>query len=71
MEGFKEYRKRGTQLLRPYVEGEDVAGVSISIPDKESGSPKVGDMVAVSRDDETDKWLVSKAFFEKNYELAE
>lgn len=70
MEGFKKYRKKGTQLLRPYVDGESVEGVSISVPDEKNGSPVVGDMIAVSSDDENDKWLVSKAFFEKNYELA-
>ena len=67
---FKKYRKKGTQLLRPYIAGESVDGVSISVPDEQNGSPVVGDMIAVSNDDENDKWLVSKAFFEKNYELA-
>ena len=70
MDKFKEYRKKNTQFLRPYEEGENVTGISISIPDKENGSPLPGDMIAVSKDDNTDKWLVSKEFFDKNYELA-
>lgn len=67
---FEEYRKKGTQLLRPYIEGESLAGVSISDADKENGSPKFGDMIAVSRDDDLDRWLVSEAFYKNNYELA-
>lgn len=70
MEGFKEYRKKATQSLRPYVEGEVLDGVSISEPDKANGSPKVGDMIAVSKTDATDLWLVSEKFFNENYELA-
>lgn len=70
MEGFKEYRKKGTQLLRPYVEGEDLTGVSISDADKANGSPKVGDMIAVSKEDFKDRWLVGEDFHKANYELA-
>ena len=70
MQDYKEYRKKQTQLLRPYVEGEDISGVSISDADKENGSPKNGDMIAVNRNDETDKWLVAEKFFNDNYELA-
>lgn len=70
MKNYKEYRKKQTQLLRPYVEGEDISGVSISDADKENGSPKRGDMIAVNRNDETDKWLVAEKFFNENYEPA-
>jgi hypothetical protein len=70
MQNYKEYRKKQTQLLRPYIDGEDTSGVSISDADKENGSPQKGDMVAVNRNDETDKWLVAEKFFNDNYELA-
>jgi hypothetical protein len=70
MKAYQEYRKKATQLLRHYSVGEDMTGVSISVTDEQNGSPKVGDMIAVSRDDKTDLWLVSKDFFDKNYELA-
>jgi hypothetical protein len=67
---YKEYRKKQTQLLKPYINGEDMVGVSISDADKENGSPKNGDMIAINRNDETDKWLVAEKFFKDNYELA-
>jgi len=70
MQNYKEYRKKQTQLLRPYVDGEDMSGVSISDADIEKGSPQKGDMIAVNRNDETDKWLVAEKFFKDNYELA-
>lgn len=70
MQNYKEYRKKQTQLLRPYIDGENIRGVSISDADKENGSPKKGDMIAVNRKDETDKWLVAKKFFNDNYEPA-
>ena len=54
--------------MRPYVEGETLEGVSISEPDKENGSPRVGDMIAINANDPCDKWLVSEKFFQDNYE---
>ena len=41
---FKEYRKKGITLMRPYVPGEDLAGVSVSAED----IPKDGDMIAIN-----------------------
>jgi hypothetical protein len=40
----------------------------VLLHDKENGSPKNGDMIAVNRNDETDKWLVAEKFFNENYE---
>ena len=65
---MKQYRKKGTQCMVPYSVGMDVTGVSISMPDKENGSPKVGDMIAVNREDPDDKWLIAEKFFSENYE---
>ena len=46
MSDFIQYRRKQIAELRPYVEGENLDRVSISVPDKEAGSPKVGDMIA-------------------------
>jgi hypothetical protein len=53
--------------MRPYVEGEDMTGISVSDGDKLVGSPKRGDMIARNPTDHSDKWLVSEVYFEKNY----
>ena len=45
-------------------------GCSISEADDKNGSPKIGDMIAVNPDDETDTWLVAEKFFKDNYILA-
>ena len=42
----------------------------MSQPDREAGSPKAGDMIAVNPKDPDDRWLVAKKYFEENYELA-
>jgi hypothetical protein len=68
---MKKYRKNKIQKMRPYVPGEDLSGISVSEEDREDGSPRLGDMIAVSNMNESDKWLVSKSFFLENYELAE
>jgi len=43
-------------------------GCSVSKADKDNGSPRVGDMIAVNLNDETDTWLVAEKFFKDNYE---
>lgn len=40
---FKCYRRKELAELRPYVFNEELDGVSISKPDLEAGSPKLGD----------------------------
>jgi hypothetical protein len=45
--------------------------VSISAPDKEAGSPKVGDMIARNPLNHDDQWLVAKKYFEDNFEPIE
>lgn len=60
---YKEYQKTGTQLMRPYIEGEDTTGWSIS----ESDTLEVGGMVATDRNKVGSMWYVSKKFFEENY----
>jgi hypothetical protein len=68
---WQPYRKKQLQWLRPYEEGERLPErVSVSAADREAGSPKAGDMIAHGATDAEDQWLVSKEFFEANYEPA-
>lgn len=68
MSDWSNYRKKGVQQMRPYIPGEDMRGISISEPDKQTGSPKNGDMIARDSVDKYDQWLVSADFFARNYE---
>lgn len=70
MNTFAPYRRKQIAELRPYVEGETLVGVSISAPDKEAGSPKVGDMVARNPKNHADQWLVAALYFADNFEPA-
>lgn len=68
---FQKYRRSQTAELRPYMDGEVLPErVSISAPDKEAGSPKVGDMIARNPANHDDQWLVAKVYFEANFEPA-
>ena len=67
---MKFYRKKNVQAMMPWTPGTNMEGVSVSDTDKENGSPKEGDMIAMNVDDWSDKWLVSKQFFTDNYEEA-
>lgn len=68
MSDFKEYRRKQIAELRPYIEGENLNGVSISQPDKEAGSPKFGDMIARNPKNHADQWLVAEQYFKDNFE---
>lgn len=63
---FKSYRKKNTQLMRPYLEGENMTGISVSAED----TPALGGMVAFDPKNQA-MWYVSEQFFKDNYELAE
>lgn len=65
---FKQYRRSQIAELRPYLEGEDLTGVSISIPDTAAGSPKTGDMIARNPKNHEDMWLVAAQYFADNFE---
>lgn len=71
MSTFRPYRRSQVAELRPYEPGETLSDrVSISAPDKEAGSPKVGDMIARNPANHDDQWLVSAAYFAANFEPA-
>ena len=63
MEGYKDYRKKNVQPMRPYVPGEDMSGVSVSPED----TPEEGGMIACNPANPADKWYVAKDFFAANY----
>ena len=69
MTTFKKYRRKQIAELRPYVLGEALSDrVSVSAADKDSGSPKSGDMIARNPTNHEDQWLVAAAYFEANFE---
>jgi hypothetical protein len=65
---WKRYRRNGMAEMRPYVIGEALGTISISQPDKDAGSPKVGDMIARNPENHRDVWLVAAAYFAANFD---
>jgi hypothetical protein len=63
-QNFRPYRKKMMQMMRPYVPGEDMTGISVAITD----TVEEGGMIAVNVNDPKDLWYVSKKFFAENYE---
>lgn len=72
MSEFKQYRRKQIAELRPFELGESLSEkVSISKADRENGSPKPGDMIARNPKNHDDQWLVTKEYFEENFEPVE
>ena len=67
MTEFTPYLRKQLTELRPYVDGEDMSGISISEADATAGSPKVGDMIARNPKNYDDQWLVAAAYFAQFY----
>jgi hypothetical protein len=65
---FKRYRRTQIAEMRPYEEGEHLDNVSISKPDLDAGSPKLGDMIARNPKNFDDQWLVAAQYFADNFE---
>ena len=65
---FKQYRRKQIAELADWMPGLDMAGVSVSEPDKVAGSPKAGDKIARNPVNHTDQWLVAAAYFADNFE---
>lgn len=59
---IKNYVKPAVQPMRPYIPGEDLEGVSVSVED----TPELGGMIAIGADNGA-CWYVSKTFFNTNY----
>jgi len=62
---WTKYRRGGLTEMRPYLEGEDLTGVSVGEDDRNNGSPKKGDMIARDPENPSDRWLVNARFFER------
>ena len=62
---FKRYKRIGAAELRPYQPSQDDLN-EISVPLEHL--PSLGDMVARNPADPIDQWLVSKDYFEANFE---
>lgn len=58
---FKRYKREGTTLMREYVPGEDLTGVSISDRDKALPSLDGG---YIAKDDKGSTCYVSPTYFE-------
>ena len=80
---FSEYKRKTKPTLLRIVTEEDIEEfsefgviytdktkthtVSISDADLESGSPKLGYMIAVSENNTSDQWLVNQKYFQENF----
>ena len=53
--------------MRPYIVGENLDDISVNTVD----TPEDGGMIAINQNDGSDKWYISKEFFEANYEKIE
>jgi hypothetical protein len=67
MSEFKWYGKK-PGLLRPYVVGEDMTGISVGPEDVKAGSPKEGDWIGQNPNNPKDQWLVASEYFNKNFD---
>ena len=65
---YKQYRRTQIAEMARWVPGFDMAGVSVSKPDLEAGSPKDGDMIARNPKNHADRWLVAAQYFADNFE---
>lgn len=65
---YKRYLRNSIAEMADWTPDFDMTDVSVSVPDKEAGSPKEGDKIARNPVDHNDKWLVAKAYFEANFE---
>jgi len=66
--GFKKYRRTEIAELTPWVPGFSMDRVSVSVSDKEAGSPKDGDMIARNPKNHDDQWLVAADYFANNFD---
>lgn len=61
---FKKYRRTNVAEMRPYTPGEDLSQISVS----KEHTPKEGDRIARNPLNHNDQWLVTKEYFEANFE---
>lgn len=80
MSEFKKYRRTQIAEMRPVTKEEIELGrlsvtktrsrkaISVSEPDLQNGSPKIGDMIARNPKNHLDQWLVAEQYFKDNFE---
>jgi hypothetical protein len=68
MTDFIQYRRTQIAEMTPWQPHFDMGSVSVSKPDKEAGSPKIGDMIARNPKNHNDLWLVAAQYFADNFE---
>lgn len=72
MSEFKQYLRKTVAEMRPVTDEEVMtmsvsSRISLSMEDKENGSPKIGDMIARNPNNHEDQWLVAAKYFEENF----
>ena len=65
MAEFKRYIRTNVAEMRPYVQGEDMSGISVS--DVDTPETDLG-MIARNPANHSDKWYVARKYFEDNFE---
>lgn len=68
MEIFNKYRRSQVAELADWYPGFDMERVSVSVADKEAGSPKLGDKITRNPVNHADQWLVAADYFTTNFE---
>lgn len=61
------YRKKALQEMYPWTPTTVMSRVSVSQADKDNGSPKLGDMIAVNPNDSGGMRLIAAQWFKDNY----
>jgi len=67
-------RKSALQRLERYIpDTPDIKNINapftISDEDKANGHPKLGDWIGINASNPRDRWLITKEFFDNNYEI--
>lgn len=66
---FVQYQRKTSGEMRAYILGESLAGITVDPQDAaQYGCPKEGDMIARDPADRDRMWLVSKEYFEANFD---
>jgi hypothetical protein len=65
---FNLYRRTQIAEMASWAPDFNMERVSVSLPDKEAGSPKEGDMIARNPKNHSDMWLVAAQYFTDNFE---
>ena len=60
---IKEFNKNG------YIKAKGFSNCRVRINEKGKYYPKIGDMIAVDKDNPTDQWLIEATFFKDNHDF--